>query len=436
MILRAPSIPQLLILALILSMPLLYLKASLSEGLGFSGLGLISMGSFRGDFIQPNLRNISAYMILVRGDKVSFDASVLVTGASYHWFLNLTIVDVINGDRWDYSEVFYYARAPTPEFVAPRSSVYMYTLKVGFEVVKPQEGEVRYNVNIKISGSQGKREDIKFRLLVELVILTVLLIASIAISKSKLGEYLAYRGFTSLVRWELRSLWIYTMFAVVLSTYTLVLVNFNSRIGRFPALLGPVAFSNVIEFTVMYLVIVQIVTVILYAYKWEAGHERTMDLLSNGRIPRFIAKLLAVVFVSLIPVATMTLNVYMLWIPEAIIRKPEVLAKLISAQTLYVSLVTLFAISVALLFSTLIPLTSMATLLSVTTTLVLYIDNPLKTALGFDLKKFLEIGDPVMGGRPVAEILYVNVEVLAKLLLPSLVLLSLSLLLYVRRENP
>jgi len=431
-----PSIPQLVVLSIILSLAPLYLKASTASNLEFSGSGLISIGSLTpaGIAITPGVFQVSGYMILGEGDIVSFDASAIVRDARYYWYLNLTIVDLVTGARWDYSEAYRVARAPTPEFSAPRSSVYTYNLTVDVRVVEFYEDKADYRVEVRITGSQGDRGDVRGRMLLELPILALALLA-LTPSYGFL-ERAPYRGFIGLIRWELRGLWVYAMFAIVAVSYALIIANFNSRIGRFTVLLGPVALANVPEFSVLYMVLVEVLTVILLAYKWETGHERTMDLVNASRVSRFTAKIIALITVTLIPIVLVSINTYILWIPDLPLSQPRVFAELLAAHTLYVALITIFSASIAALFSTAIPLTSIATLLSVAVTLTLYIDNPLKQLVGFDLKRLLSVGDPFMGGRPVAEILYVNLESLRLLLAPSLLLLALALLLYARRENP
>ena len=414
------TLPALLILLLLPLVVVIYLAALSGEG-GTFGFGpSIHIGT-------PGENNLLAsetgYLLVSRGDNVSIDA--IVSGVS-PWRYTLSIADLATGRTYSYIATYYSSRAPIPVFIAPTSSLYFYNVTI------TAEGNVsEYTLTLKVSGQQALRREVVSRIPIVAAALVGMALAAELLSRRLGGK----GGFIALLSWELRSLGVWVFYAASLYTYALFYLDLSSGVGRSKyILLKPVALSRDPDFFVVHLLLAASLTTMLYSYKWESGLERTMDLFPLGRARRFAAKLLVVFLLLYLPILIASLLVYVTWLPSLVSGNPGLFIETYLMGQLHYLGITLLVTAFSLLPATLIPRTSLALIAATLPGLLLYMGMP-SVPVSLDLEKLLVETDPYRAMVPGGE-----VHRLMPLLLPVLALftasLTISLLTYVRRENP
>lgn len=446
---RIPLIPLLFALSLIIALTLFYLVVEESTGRGIPGYYGITLGSM---FTEGSVwSGAECYMFLGTYDRVSFDAKLVLINASFQWSIVIEIEDLVNGDRYNYSEVYYTVRPVTPEFYAPRSSLYRVKYIVFLNITRKHNMTIRYEISPRISGEQYRRIDFYKN---APYVLTAIIVFSIALIISEgIRDYMdkyAYSSLIGLIRWEVKSFWLYVLIPLNTILYVFFITRFESGIGGVTVLLTPITVLRSISYLLLYSIITCIVTILVFSYKWENKHERTIDLTSHHRLVRYVAKLVAVLIVTFLPVVLTSLLIYVVWQPNLIWRRLDLFLNVFTSHLLYFFIVTLFVFSIASAISTLLPYTSASIFTSIVLLILLYIQSPLTSFLGSSLQHILSIlypestcesvGYPQV--RPViqplltTDFLYMNYNILRTILAPTLVLLSISVLIYFTRENP
>lgn len=450
---RIPVVVLAFLTSLILAVALFYFVVEEAPGKAIGDGSLITRESLffprtNASLGVPVMRSsshgIECYMLLGTYDRVGFNSEVTVLNASYQWSVHIDIEDLVFGERFNYSDVYYVPRPVTPEFYAPRPSLYRVRYMVVINVTKPYGELVPYTIWSTMVGEQYKRLDFYNTappVLVALVVLEALVIG--VSSRVKAFDKYSFSGLTGLVRWELRSLWLFLLFPVIALLHAFLVLRFDSGVGGLTVALGPVTIRRTPDFLLLYLIIAEIATVMLFVYKWEGKHERTSDLLAQPRIKRYLAKLLAVLTITFLPVALTSLLLYITWQHALVFNRPDIFLPVFASHLLYYLLVTLFAFSVASTISMLLPYTSVSLFTTVVLTVLLYIQSPLGGVLGLNLSSDLLLLYPTTRctsltyffdhARPFP---FMKYDVARMYLIPSLVLLSISMLMYCMRENP
>ena len=393
--------------------------------------------------LMPSQTSIG-YMLLNSGDRVSFDATVASTGATVKWSMELEIVDVASGERWGFNSTYYAAKGLTPEFIAPYSSLYRYVVRVRVESLDFYGNSTTILLSTVVSGSNSPRDGVRINIVVESLLVILASILVILASKSRVGEVLAYSGLIGQVRWELRSMYLWVLFPLTLLAYTLTIVNFNSSIGpSYSVILNPIRLGGAPDFYVFYTIIVVVATVMLFAYRFETGYDRPIEVLPRPRLSLFTAKILAITMVTLVPLIIASLNTYILWHGRLLRLKPLDVFEMWLYEVFFLVALTLALMAIPLLLSNLVPYTGAVLALSLLVLLSIYVDSPVKSFLGLDMRFLLTSSEiPIVSfstGPPWNRVEVVELSrSYALFTLSSLALgfscLALSLLLYLRRE--
>ncbi|ADI31748.1 hypothetical protein Shell_0623 [Staphylothermus hellenicus DSM 12710] len=186
---------SLMLLLLLLVLLQIYWVAVLEDGKEFSR-GTLVLGSGIQHSLYRNyvLHSDTGYALLGRGDRLSIDA--IVSGTS-SWQYILTVVDLASGETYSYNATYYSSRAPTPLFIAPKSSLYYYNL-----TIVSLSNVSEWTINIKISGQQVARQDVIMRLpIATIIILFFSLIIGFLINSVEFKN-----NFIDLLSWEFRTL--------------------------------------------------------------------------------------------------------------------------------------------------------------------------------------------------------------------------------------
>jgi len=446
--LRVPLAALWLLLLIPFHLAPLYYKSYLSEehvfgiGGGMSGVRIVP----RGAPLSMRPDTFSGYMLLNAGDKVSFDVTVSSTGARATWSMSLEILDLASGERWVFNGTYYTPKGLTPEFIAPYTGFYRYTLRVKVESLDFYDGGAVITIAPVVSGRSSPRDGVRTAIAFEaLALVAIAALLAVVASRSRLGELLAYKGFVGQVRWELRGMYFWALFPLTVLAYTVFVLNFNSEIDSYSVVLEPVRLRGAPEFYVFYAILVSIAVTMLFAYRLETGYDKPIEILPRSRIQLFAAKLSAVALVTIAPIALASLNTYVVWQGRLLASMPLEVLKMWFYETLFLLALTMAIASIPLVLSILLPYTGAVLALSLVVLLAIYIDNPVKEAIGFDMRSFIVTSEtPILSlYRPVGpwetvEVLQLSgsylrfLEASAALGLASI---ALSLTLYVRRES-
>ncbi len=247
------------------------------------------------------------FALLGRGDNVSID----VASCGSPWRFAIEIVDVVSGARYRYEAIYRSLRAPTPVFIAPRSSLYVMNINV---TVLNASRECMILLSLKVV--QGDRLDLVLRTLFASSIVASLLVLLFRLRF--LEPILRRSRFLELVAWEFGSGSMWLFFVATTISYGLVCTTMSSYVHRSinTVLLHPVAIHN--NFLALYLTLCASATALAFVYKYELGLERTMDLLPVSRVKRFFARFVALIMALYLPLVLSTIVVLALWIENAL----------------------------------------------------------------------------------------------------------------------
>lgn len=437
-----PLTALLLLSTLLLHLAPLYYKSYLYDNLTTgSALGQSIHVIPRGTpIVRMPSSTASGYMLLNSGDRVSFDATVSSTGAIVTWSMELEVIDIASGERWDFKGTYYTAKGLTPEFIAPYTSLYRYMVRVKIESLDFHSNSTTILQSVVVSGSNSPRDSVRSNIVVESLLVILALILTVLASRSRVGEVLAYSGIIGQVRWELRSMYLWLFFPLTLLVYTLLIVNFNSSIGSsYNVLLDPIRLSGAPDFYIFYTIVIVVAVAMLFVYRFETGYDRPVEVLPRSRLSLFTAKILAVILVTLVPLIIASLNTYILWQGRLLRMKTVDVLEMWFYEILFLTALTLLVMIIPLLLSNIIPYTGAVLALSLIVLLAIYVDNPVKSILGLDMRMLIiSSEDPIVSFRAGSQDVVELSRSYAWFTLSSLALgslgLVLSLLLYLRRE--
>ncbi|MDT7865315.1 MAG: hypothetical protein RRE21_00140 [Desulfurococcales archaeon] len=443
------GIPLVAIMVILLSVAHiapLYYKTYMDERAGFDESPKGTLNVPKGLPLTQFKQAYARYMLLAQGDRVSFDAGVMATNVRYSWLMELEVVDVTRGERWNFSSEYYAARAPTPEFIAPRDSLYKFIVRVTF---KPLEGTARDHVTIDISmtvsGRPSTRLDVRDRLLLELLVIMATAIALLMVLGRRLQSINLYRGFIGLVLWEVKSFYLWLLAPVIAFMYTLFSLNVRPAIGGPSVVLAPVFVTNSPDILVPYTILVVVAVAIVLSYKIEGGYDKAVDILPRSRISMLAAKLIAVLLVTWAPLILCALNIYVVWLDEILLGSPTTAAAMLGYYALYTLTLTGVLMATPLFMGSLTPRFVPVILVGVMVPLLLTIDNPLKSSLGFDLRKAAVLAEnPIIylyrelpwssQAMETVEVSRSYIWFTSRGLMVTLIALIVSLIAYLRRE--
>lgn len=339
-----------------------YYKSAIAAGSDFPGphIGYYT----RATISNGRMFKSCGYMILSRGDKVSFDIVI----SRVPWFLNITVHDLLNEKSYSFNQVYYISRVPTPEFIAPQTSLYYY------EVVAGHLGNESYDASFTLASSQIIRYDVISRIpFFILVVVALIVIVEFTSKKLRVVNKVIH-----LFRWEFLSMNTWIFYILTLYTYSLFFVTFpatcsSSCIEPYSAIYGPIMFNYRSSYLIVYTLLAATCVNMIFAYSRETKFERTMDLLPLTRRRKFLIRLLAIFTALYFPLIIGSFMIYVIWIPDLIVKKP-VLFLQAYLSTLFHYLIIFFAvITYTLLPAIVFSRISLSLMLSALPPIVLYL---------------------------------------------------------------
>ncbi len=246
------------------------------------------------------------FALLGRGDNVSID----VASCGSPWRFAIEIVDVVSRTRYSYEAIYYSLRSPTPVFVAPRSSLYVFDINVTV-MNASRTCIIAFSLNVV----QGDRLDLMLRMLFASSIVASLLVLLL---RSRFTLARRFR-FLELMAWEFGSGSMWPFFVATMLSYGLVCITMDSYIDESfnTVLLHPIAIHN--DFLILYLVLCASATALAFTYRYELGLEKTMDLLPVSRITRFVARFVTLLATLYLPIVLAAIIVIVLWIQNVLV---------------------------------------------------------------------------------------------------------------------
>jgi len=417
-----------------------YYESAIAAGRDFPGPS-IEHHVARLTLRSGEMYKICGYMILSRGDKVSFDIVISRTP----WLLNITVYDLLNEESYGFSQVYYTLRAPTPEFIAPHTSLYYY------EVVAGYLGNESYDVSFTLAGSQTIRYDTISRIPF-FILIVVALIIIVELTSKKL---LVSSRVINLFRWEFLSMNTWVFYILTLYTYSLFFVTFPATISPcarpYIAVYEPIAFYYRSSYLIVYTLLAATCVNTIFAYNRETRFERIMDFLPLTRRKRFLIRLLAIFTALYFPLVVGSFMIYVIWIPDLIVKKP-VLFLQAYLSTLFHYLIVFFAvITYTLLPAIVFSRISLSLMLSALPPIVLYLysDAIPRDLYILNLRSLIidapywflleVLPNPHKYVRSLSDLLYLITTRMGPAItfIPGfIVVLNVSYIIYSRRESP
>ena len=313
----------------------------------------------------------TGYILTAEDDRISFD--IVYLGVK-KWYLEINIVDLATGERFSFSSTYSSPRSQTPLFITPHAGYYYYNITAK---VLDADFPTDLRLIIKLSGSQAIKLEIIDRLpyFVSMVFIAYVVVKYI----SKRSDAVFWRGFLGELNWEFKTTNAWLFFLAIFYLYLLIIFDLRSfTVGDYKYyLLHIMSLSKVLDFFLIYFVIISMLVVLLFSYKWETGLERTDDILPRGRLKRFLTKYLTVVLTGYVPIVVLSFINYMLWIPELMTRRPIFFIDIYIRGLLYYFLILLLCISLCIIQAVAISKTSISLLSSILPGLLLYLESPL-----------------------------------------------------------